>query len=135
MTNSKPSASQLVAKAASHDIPASEELALPDTEQDLSEHKLQYEIDSLRQRNQEAVDTHNLRIKYANKVFGLVCAWLSCVILIVIFSGFYLWEFNLSDKVLITFIVSTTLNVLGLFAIVAKWIFQQNSNKTKSKNK
>lgn len=112
MTDTKPLASVLVTKAASHDIPSKEEITLPDISQDLKEHQLQYEVDSLSQRNKEAADTHQLRIHYANKVFYLVCVWLSCVIVVVLLSAFGPYGFHLSDKVLITFIVSTTVNVL-----------------------
>ena len=126
MTTQKASTSQLVAQAASHNKPVREEAGLPDLEIDLVEHKLQYEVDSLRQQLQESVDTHNLRIGYANKIFWLVCIWLACVIVGVLLAGFHAFGFSLSDKVLMTFIASTTINVLGLFAIVAKWMFQQN---------
>ncbi|SEA74236.1 hypothetical protein [Nitrosospira multiformis] len=122
-------ASEIVAQAASNDKPLQEETKLPDLELDLSEHKLQYDVDVLRQQLQENVDTHKLRKDYSHKIFILVCIWLGCVILGVLLSGFCLWGFYLSDKVLITFIASTTFNVVGLFAIVAKWMFNQNNKK------
>ena len=120
------STSELIKRAISHDFPANIETDLPDFEIDLEEHRLQYEIDSLRQQLRESVDTHELRIGYANKIFILVCIWLGCVLLGVLLTGFNLGGFVLSDKVLITFITSTTINVVGLFAIVAKWMFLQN---------
>lgn len=133
MTGLNVSASKLVAQAASHDKPTQEEPPLPeiDTEIDLSEHKLQYDVDILRQQLNESIDTHKLRIGYANKIFVLVCLWLLCVVVGVLLSGFNeKTGFILSDQVLIAFIATTTLNVLGLFAIVAKWMFQQNNNQT-----
>jgi len=134
VTTQTTSTSQIVAQAASHDKPVSEETSLPDLEIDLGEHKLQYEVDSLRQQLQESVDTHKLRIGYANKIFWLVCIWLAFVVAGVFLEGFPLSGFSLSDKVLIAFITSTTISVLGLFAIVAKWMFQQNG-KTPEQNK
>ena len=124
MTEEKPSPSELLRKAASRDRPAEEESPLPDLERDLGEHQLQYEVDALRQQLQEAQETHRLRIGYANKIFALVCVWLGCVIGAVLLAGFQTFGFALSDKVLMTFIASTTVPVLGLFVIVAKWMFK-----------
>lgn len=125
----KSKSSQIIAKAATHDKPTEEETGLPDLEMDLTEHRLQCEVDALRQQVIEAADTHNLRIDYANKIFWLVCIWLACVIGSILLSGFQTIGFLLSEKVLITFIATTTLNVLGLFAIVAKWMFPQNGKQ------
>lgn len=134
MTKKATKASLLVSQAAAHDKPTEEETKLPDLETDLGEQKLQYEVDSLWQQLQEAKDTHNLRIDYADKIFWLVCIWLLCVIGAAALTGFKVCGFFLSDKVLITFITSTTLSVVGLFVIVAKWMFPQNE-KTSLKNK
>jgi len=125
----KATSSQLIHKAASHDKPTEEESGLPDLSLDLNEHKLQCEVDALRQQITEASDTHQLRIAYANKIFWLVCIWLACVIGSILLAGFQTSGFVLTEKVLITFIASTTLNVLGLFAIVAKWMFPQNGKQ------
>jgi hypothetical protein len=68
-------------------------------------------------------DNHDLRLKYVGRIFYLVAVWLGCVVLCVGVSGFNLWGFRLSDTVLIAFISSTTVNVVGLFVLVAKWMF------------
>jgi hypothetical protein len=70
-----------------------------------------------------------LHIRYANKIF-----WLVCVILGVLLAGFRIGGFFLSDKVLMTFIASTTLNVLGIFVIVAKWLFLHNNHQKRANN-
>jgi len=139
-TGKKPSPSQLVHKASSHDKPCQEEDTQPDLGLDLAEHKLQFEVqklqhevDSLKQRLQESIDTHKLRLNYANKVFLLVLFWLLCVITSVFLAGIKPLGFVLSDNVLIAFITSTTLNVVGLFAIVAKWMFPQNGISSRDK--
>ncbi|MCC6589759.1 MAG: hypothetical protein IT168_23900 [Bryobacterales bacterium] len=54
----------------------------------------------------------------------LVACWLGCVALCIFLSGIRLWGFELSEKVLIAFITSTTINVVGLFVVVAKWMYQ-----------
>jgi hypothetical protein len=66
------------------------------------------------------------RKSYANKVFKLVCGWLSAMILLVTLSGFGSrsgW-FQLSDSTLIALITTTTISVLGLFTIVANYLFK-----------
>jgi hypothetical protein len=128
---------KLIARAASHEKPIIDDLSYLTKEElsQLSDSQRQLQISILEQQLQENRDNHNLRTRYANKIFWLVCGWLGCVIIAVLFAGFELFGFRLSDKVLMTFIATTTLNVLGLFAIVAKWMFQQNPNNSKRKNK
>ena len=131
------SPAEIINKAVSQEAIPEDNIGIidPDLEVGLEDHKLQYEIDALRQELKESADNHQLRIDYANKIFILVCVWLGCVIAAVLLAGFKSYDnFTLSDKVLITFITSTTINVLGLFAIVAKWLFQQN-NKDQKKDK
>lgn len=61
------------------------------------------------------------RKSYANKIFALVCGWLSLMILLVALSGF---GTQLSDSTLIALITTTTVSVLGLFTIVANYLFK-----------
>lgn len=66
------------------------------------------------------------RKSYANKIFTLVCGWLFAMILLVALSGFGTrsgW-FQLSDSTLIALITTTTVSVLGLFTIVANYLFK-----------
>lgn len=132
MTSGKDTTSQLIAKAASHDKPAKENDYLSNLEEsNLSANQRQLQINILQQQLDEDKDNHRLRTKYANKIYFLVFIWFICVIAGVSLSGFSSYTgFVLSDKVLIVFIATTTLNVLGLFAIVAKWMFQQNNNQS-----
>jgi len=116
--------------AASHDAALVEDTPLPDFENDLAEHRLQVEFDALKHQVQASVDTHKLRLSYARRLFWLVCSWLACVVIAVCFSGFHVWGFSLSDAVLIAFITTTTINIVGLFFVVAKWLFPSNASTT-----
>lgn len=109
---------EAVGKAATLDLPRQADLS-----QELELQKLAHDLNILKEKLKQSADTHQLRIGYANKIFRLVCGWLAFVLAGMICSGFHLWGFQLSDKVLIAFIVSTTASVIGLFAIVAKWLF------------
>jgi len=96
---------------------------LPDLGIDLEEHKLAFQLQCLEQELQAIKDTHGLRLSYTGRIFWLVVAWLASVVTCVIFSGFKLRGFDLSDSVLIAFITSTTVTVVGLFVMVAKWMY------------
>ena len=50
-------------------------------------------------------------------------SWLCGVFIVIVLSGFNLFSFKLSTTVLTTLIGSTTASVLGLFAIVANYLF------------
>jgi hypothetical protein len=123
----------LITEAASKDTPLSEEPTDPNLHLPLEEHKLYYEEESLKQELLESKDTHNLRLSYTTRIFILVCTWLAFVVISVYLTGFKSLNFSLSDKVLIAFITSTTISVLGLFIVVAKWMFPINNPKNDKK--
>ncbi|MEL6469739.1 MAG: hypothetical protein AAFQ74_08430 [Cyanobacteria bacterium J06623_4] len=86
------------------------------------------------------------RVKYAEKLFMLICSWLIAVLLILLGSGVsyqpsvseddgqaetsYVLSFELSDTVLLALIGGTTINVLGLFVIVANYLFNAPKDPT-----
>lgn len=76
-----------------------------------------------------ARDLHATRKEYTSKLFRLIVVWLSIVVLFVFLSATLKPRFTLSDSVLIAFITSTTVSVLGLFVLVAKWLFPQGPDK------
>jgi hypothetical protein len=113
--------------AASLDIPFDIEEQRVDLGLSLEAHKNQVEIGQLHQDLRETIEKHGLRVSFSRWIFGLVCSWLVCVAVCVFMSGFNAWGFKLPDTVLIAFITSTTLNVLGLFVVVAKWMYPAES--------
>ncbi len=71
------------------------------------------------------------RTEYAEKVFLLVKRWLIAVFLILAIQGMFhaFWEKSpLSDQVLMALIGGTTLNVIGIFTIVANFLFPKNGH-------
>ena len=68
----------------------------------------------------------DLRQKSASRVFYLVCSWLAYVVAAVFCQGFDFIPFKISDKILVIFITTTTVSILGLYIIVAKWLFPNN---------
>jgi hypothetical protein len=66
------------------------------------------------------------RTKYAMCIFVLSATWLIFIAVIIVHSGLKTLKF--ADSVLIALITTTTINVLGLFYIVARWLFPNKEN-------
>lgn len=96
-------------------------------QQALEREKIETELKrhDLDQRKQE----HTQRVSYARKIYWLICAWLIVILLIVIASGSNCKYFTLeiSDRVLITLLTTTTVTVFGLFVTVLKYIYSKKS--------
>lgn len=115
---------QIVSQAAAREAPSSTDLdEQPDLSIDLEESRIEFQLDCLYQEFKHLNDNHNLRLSYTGRIYGLVVAWLVCVVGCVAMAGFSAWGFRLSDTVLVAFITSTTVNVVGLFVLVAKWMY------------
>ncbi len=99
-------------------VAAEIDLSLP-----LQTHKQIVEIRRIYQELKEVGDKHALRVRFSWCIFGLLCVWLALVVVCVFMAGFKTRGFVLSEKVLITFITSTTIDVIGVFGIAAKWIY------------
>ena len=65
---------------------------------------------------------------YAKRVFVLVAVWLAGISIILLAQGFLSpWGlFNLSENVLLAVIGGTTVNVVGIFLIVARYLFPKS---------
>jgi len=64
------------------------------------------------------------RKKYARKFFVLACAWVFVITAILVLQGFgTVVRFNLSEKIVLAAIGSTTLNIVGILFVVAKYLF------------
>lgn len=115
----------------------------------------QLEIDKYRAELKRDSDEHAWRNALLDRLFKLVTSWLIAVVAVVVLSGIgsnvsdksespknwcELWlrlvsglliHFKLSDTVLITFISSTTVSVIGLFLVAAKWLFRSKQAEDK----
>lgn len=85
--------------------------------------ELKFKVSKLEQDLKEARDLHKIRKSYIDRMFALIVSWLLTVITFVALNAFKIKSFILSDSVLIAFITSTTVSVLGIFIIAAKWLF------------
>ncbi len=98
--------------------------------------KLQIENQGLELQNQRLKDEnlrltelHDTRKQYVGRLFWLITAWLAVVIGLVALTATLKNTFALADSVLIAFITSTTVSVIALFVIVAKWLFPSANDK------
>lgn len=67
-----------------------------------------------------------MRELYASRIFKLSAGWLSFIGLVLLLAG--LGKLKVADSVQIALITTTTINVLGLFYIVARWLFPNKGN-------
>lgn len=70
------------------------------------------------------------RKEFADKIFKLIVWWLIAIFSVLLLQGFggrIGWA-ALSDGVMLALIGGTTANVLGIFAIVANYIFRKPQN-------
>lgn len=86
--------------------------------------RLRVDVDGFKNELVEAKELHKIRKRYIAYLLLLIVGWL---IVVIVYVGLTGWSsrsgFVLSDAVLIAFITSTTVSVIGLFMVVAKWLF------------
>lgn len=72
------------------------------------------------------------RKKYAGKLYNMIIFWLIIDFIVILLYGFgdsgVIPKFSLSDSIVLALIGGTTANVLGLFTIVALYLFHRKSN-------
>jgi hypothetical protein len=70
------------------------------------------------------------RKKYAGRIFFLLSCWLGGVFVILLLQGFLSpWRiFGIDRSVLLAVIGGTTLNVIGIFVVVVRYLFPGRSD-------
>lgn len=113
---------EIIAATASTEIEAGVADSVELERLQLENDKLRAEVATLQQDREE-------RKKYAHRVFLLMAAWLAAMIILVTLAGFKmsLYTFSLSDAVILAMIGSTTASVIGIFLIVATYLFPKRS--------
>lgn len=89
-------------------------------EQDAARRKTDLDLEGQKQDQQQ-------RRVFAYWLFGVLCLWLAAILVMLFFQGFSYRAFTLSDEVLIAALATTTINVIGLFVIVARYLFPKES--------
>ena len=93
----------------------------PDQQSQEEEQKLEAERKraEIRGTNQDTDE----RKKYAHRTFCLVCSWLAAIAGVLLLAGFRIGGFSLGNDVLMALIGGTTTGVVGIFLIVARYLF------------
>lgn len=79
------------------------------------------QIKQAKERTEHLKQLRDLRKKYSGRFFWLTCGWLSLILLIVIAAG--LGWLELESSVLISLVAGTSVNIIGLAATVAFYLF------------
>lgn len=106
--------------------------------QQLNDASLAVEIEKLRAELDSFKQDVAQRKQYAPRLFLLTCCWLGSVIAILLLQGFSSGTahfFSLGNDVLIALLGTTTINVIGLFYVVAKYLFSSPTPNEASSQK
>lgn len=96
----------------------------PQTSEEIEDWAKQREELINRQLKQDITE----REKYANRSFWLVVGWIVAILAVVGLQGFSdKTGFSISDNVLMTLIGGTTINILGIFIVVANYLFPKTN--------
>lgn len=63
------------------------------------------------------------RKNYAKKVFRLIAFWIAGIFILLLIDGSKPYGFGLSENIMLAVIGGTTLNILGVFIFVMKYLF------------
>lgn len=96
---------------------------------ELETKEMECAVELKRQRIKDVEQDRRERRGYAYRIFCLIVVWLWGLAMIVMMDGAMMLD--ISDKVLIGLITGTSVNVIGLMAIVAKYLFPKNNNGDK----
>ena len=113
------------------DRPPEDDSLQVDLSSSLNKQKNKFEKRQQKQSLLEASDNHAMRQTFAVRIFKFMTGWMIVVVMLAFLQGFqfcflpdrFCGGFHLSENVLIALFVTTTINVLGIFGIVAKWLF------------
>lgn len=78
-------------------------------------------------RTKGLADYIKMRRRYGNVILFLTFLWIIAVLVVVFMQGYSAKGFALSDSVLMLLLGTTTANVIGLFIIVANYLFPKNA--------
>lgn len=78
-------------------------------------------------RTEGLADYLKMRRRYGNVILCLTFLWITAVLVVVFMQGYSTNGFTLPDSVLMLLLGTTTANVIGLFIIVANYLFPKNA--------
>ena len=106
--------------------------AIPDetASSEITELEVDHEKDRRQILNEGLKQDLELRKSFAWDIFYLIIGWLLLVFAVLFLQGFSVaictHTFRLSDAIILALIGGTTINVLGIFIIVVRYLFPQS---------
>lgn len=91
---------------------------------DLQVEFLRTKIDRLKEENYGLTQDRKQRKSFSYWIFGFMCAYMVASLTLVFLCGFKIA--NLPDKVLITLLTTSLVEVIGTFNIVTKYLFPRH---------
>jgi uncharacterized membrane protein len=85
------------------------------------------EIEQLSEGGRQRRRVNVARLIVLGSLFFLIVLWIVSVILLTVACGLHWRGFTLSDKVIMTYITTTTASVFGLFYVAANWLFSKET--------
>lgn len=108
------------------DLPSEEQESVSQrTQEEFTDLERQHRKEELRGKQQDREE----RKRYADLIFKLICYWLIAVFGLLLVQGQDWFHFELSNGVLLAVVGSTTANVLGIFWLVANYLFPRNDGQ------
>lgn len=95
-------------------------------EEQLLERKQQQELRKMTAEADKIVQDNEGRRRFSWSIFYVMVAWMLTVLLIVMLCANGRW--HLSDSVLIALITTTTATVIGVFVVVANYLFNRDKS-------
>lgn len=86
----------------------------------------QQELRKLTAETDKIVQDNTSRRKFSWAIFTVMVLWMVMVLFVVIFCATGRW--HLSDSVLIALITTTTATVIGVFVVVANYLFNRDKS-------
>ena len=90
------------------------------------------ELNTIKEYNKSLSQNNGERKKYAHKIFLLTGIWSIMIFFMLFLMGFK--KLDLSDKVIIALISSTTINFFGFFYLVTRYLFNAGMPEVTSKS-
>lgn len=75
-----------------------------------------------------------LRKDFADKIYDLIVNWLIGIALLIFCSAWKVFDFELDTKVMLALLGGTTISVIGIFMIVANFMFPKSGHAIFSRN-
>ena len=84
---------------------------------------LQTENDIRKEELKGRIQDREQRKEFALKIYHFLCFYLLVVVLLLLLSAAQFINFELTEGVIITLLTTTTANIIGIFILVVKYLF------------